>query len=212
MHATHEAGDSSPSDEELLRRFRTGADAGAFATLVHRYERELFGYLRRFLHDAALADDVFQATFLRVYLKHDTFAEDRRFRPWLYGIATHQAIDAQRRLRRHRMATLDVDPAGADGGRARPRPVAAAGNSPADQAAEDEAGDRAWAAVERLSAAQRGVVTLVYRQGMTLDAVAQRLGIPVGTVKSRLHAALTALRQSWGRPARPARIGVVHPG
>jgi len=212
MHAAHATEDSGPPDEELLRRFRTDADAGAFAALVHRYERELFGYLRRFLHDATLADDVFQATFLRVYLKHDTFAEDRRFRPWLYGIATHQAIDAQRRLRRHRMATLDTDPAGSDGGRARPLAVAAAESSPADQAAADEAGDLAWAAVERLSAAQRGVVTLVYRQGMTLEAVAQRLHIPVGTVKSRLHAALTALRQSWGRADRPAAVGVVHPG
>src|SRR5262249_62113741 len=79
----------------------------AFSELVHRYERELYSYLRRYLGDATMAEDAFQATFLQVHLKCDQFEEGRKFRPWLYTIATNQAIDAQRRNKRHRSISLD---------------------------------------------------------------------------------------------------------
>ena len=75
--------------------------------LVSRYERELFSYLRRYVGSAEMAEDVFQATFLQIYVKRDRFVAGRRFRPWMYTIATNQAIDAQRRNRRHRMVSLD---------------------------------------------------------------------------------------------------------
>src|SRR6476646_5723809 len=95
------------SDEALLLAYRGRADRQAFNELVHRYERELFSYLRRYLGDAPAAEDAFQATFLQVHLKCDQFAEGRKFRPWLYTIATNQAIDAQRRNKRHRSVSLD---------------------------------------------------------------------------------------------------------
>ena len=57
------------TDEELVRRCRSRGERTAFETLVHRYERELYNYLRRYLGDAALAEDAFQATFLQVHLK-----------------------------------------------------------------------------------------------------------------------------------------------
>ena len=102
--APHRAG---MSDEELLSAYREGADRQAFAELVRRYERELYSYLRRYLGDAEMAEDAFQATFLQVHLKCDQFEEGRKFRPWLYTIATNQAIDAQRRNKRHRSVSLD---------------------------------------------------------------------------------------------------------
>lgn len=95
------------TDEDLLHRFRVADDSRAFETLVHRYEHELFSYLRRYLGSAEMAEDVFQATFLQVHLKREHFEDGRRFRPWLYTIATNQAIDAQRRNRRHRMVSID---------------------------------------------------------------------------------------------------------
>ena len=100
------------SDETLLLRYRQTGGRDDFAQLVHRYERELYNYLRRYLGDAEMAHDVFQATFLQVHLKCDQFEDGRRFRPWLYTIATNQAIDAQRRNRRHRMVSLDRAGAG----------------------------------------------------------------------------------------------------
>src|ERR1700682_3706408 len=98
---------SNESDAELLSVYRRTGNRQAFAELVHRYERELYSYLRRFLSDAVLAEDAFQGTFLQVHLKCDQFEEGRKVRPWLYTVATNQAIDAQRRNKRHRMISLD---------------------------------------------------------------------------------------------------------
>ena len=61
----------------------------------------------RFLGDAALAEDAFQNTFLQVHSKSHLFDGKRKFRPWLYTIATNQAIDLQRRNKRHQLASLD---------------------------------------------------------------------------------------------------------
>src|SRR5436305_5171737 len=94
------------SDEELLARFCKG-QTEAFGALVRRYERELYGYLRRYLGDNNLADDVFQNTFLQLYVKSGKYEEGRPVRPWLYTIATHQAIDALRRNGRHQALSLD---------------------------------------------------------------------------------------------------------
>src|SRR6187401_419520 len=100
-------GNSSRTDEELLLGYRTSHDASLFQELVRRYERELYSYLRRYLGDAEMAEDAFQAAFLQVHLKCQQYEPGRAFRPWLYTIATNQAIDAQRRSRRHRMVSLD---------------------------------------------------------------------------------------------------------
>src|SRR5687768_11926672 len=98
---------SSQTDEELLLGYRKSHDPDLFSELVHRYERELYSYLRRYLGDAEMADDAFQAAFLQVHLKCEQFESGRAVRPWLYTIATNQAIDLQRRSRRHRMVSLD---------------------------------------------------------------------------------------------------------
>src|SRR5262245_4198749 len=94
------------SDEELLVRYCRG-QTEAFGVLVRRYERELYGYLRRYLGDSSLAEDVFQNTFLQVYLKSGQYEPGRPVRPWLYTIATHQAIDALRRNARHQILSLE---------------------------------------------------------------------------------------------------------
>src|SRR5437588_5489798 len=94
------------SDEELLSRFRHG-QTEAFGVLLRRYERELYGYLRRYVGDSSLAEDVFQNTFLQLYLKIGQYEKGRPVRPWLYTIATHQAIDALRRNGRHQAVSLE---------------------------------------------------------------------------------------------------------
>ena len=96
------------SDEELLGFFRSGRRE-AFGVLVRRYEGELYGYLRRYLGDANLADDVFQNTFLQLFTKIGKYEPGRPVRPWLYTIATHQAIDALRRNGRHPTVSLDQE-------------------------------------------------------------------------------------------------------
>ena len=74
--------DRELSDEQLFESYRQSSDAGVFSELVSRYQRELYNYLRRFLGDATLAEDVFQATFLQVHVNRDAFEQGRKFRPW----------------------------------------------------------------------------------------------------------------------------------
>ena len=186
-----------PSDEELLRRFRSTDDATAFESLVHRYEHELFSYLRRYLGSAEMAEDVFQATFLQVHLKKENFEEGRRFRPWLYTIATNQAIDAQRRNRRHRMVSLDHRTGGQDDVGTLVEMLSGQERTADERMEQEEAKNWVRSAVEELPDALRSALVLVYHQGMKYREAADVLGIPVGTVKSRLHAALLKLNESW---------------
>jgi RNA polymerase sigma-70 factor, ECF subfamily len=98
---------SQLSDEELMGRYREEGHAAVFNELVHRYEHELYRYLARYLGDPTGAEDVFQNTFLQVHLKRGLFENGRPFRPWLYAIATHQAVDALRKAGRHPTVSLD---------------------------------------------------------------------------------------------------------
>ena len=90
-----------------MSRYRDEGPEAVFTELVHRYERELYRYLARYLGDPTLADDVFQNTFLQVHLKRGLYENGRPFRPWLYAIATHQAVDALRKAGRHPTVSLD---------------------------------------------------------------------------------------------------------
>ena len=91
------------TDEELLLDYRESGDEKLFTELVRRYEKPLYSYLCRYLRDRQLAEDVFQASFLKLHLKCEDFTEGRKLRPWLYRIATNQAIDTIRTGRRHRL-------------------------------------------------------------------------------------------------------------
>jgi len=183
------------SDEELLVAYRDEGNRRAFEELVHRYERELYGYLRNYLGDAAVAEDVFQQTFLQVYLKCDQFEPERKFRPWLYAVATNQAIDYQRHFGRHRMTSLDR--------RINVRDEADNGTfgdlfdcpqrGPAEESLCLEQADEVRRAVDDLPEQTKQVVLLVYFQGLKYREAARVLGVPLGTVKSRLHGAIQKL-------------------
>jgi RNA polymerase sigma-70 factor (ECF subfamily) len=183
------------SDEELLVQYRDRGDRPAFEALVHRYEKELFGYLRNYLGDAAMAEDVFQQTFLQVYLKCDQFEPQRKFRPWLYAIATNQAIDYRRHYGRHRMASLDRQMS--HRGEAENGTFGDLFNSgergPVEESQDIEQADEVRRAVDDLPEQTKQVVLLVYFQGMKYREAAQVLGVPLGTVKSRLHGAIQKL-------------------
>jgi RNA polymerase sigma-70 factor, ECF subfamily len=188
------------TDEELLLQYRTTGDRDLFAQLVKRYERELFSYLRRYLGDAEVAEDAFQAAFLQVHLKCQHYEEGRAVRPWLYTIATNQAIDAQRRNRRHRLVSLDraASTDGDEAGKLVDLLVSHEASPPSQFSAMER---QAWlaTAVEKLPDGLRDVVNLVYFQEMKYREAADVLGIPVGTVKSRLHAAVAKLNECWNQ-------------
>ncbi len=187
------------TDEELLLTYRCQGDREIFEELVRRYETELYNYLRHYLGDAQMAEDAFQATFLQVHLKCDQFDENRRVRPWLYTVATNQAIDAQRRNRRHRMVSLDRR----FGGKSHDEESGTLGGlldneepGPVDHFESSEQGEFVRRAIDDLPEALRRVVLLVYYQGLKYREAADVLAIPVGTVKSRLHAAINRLNEA----------------
>jgi RNA polymerase sigma-70 factor (ECF subfamily) len=186
------------SDEDLLSRFRRG-QTDAFAVLVRRYQRELYGYLRRYLGDSELAEDVFQNTFLQLYTKSGQYEPGRPVRPWLYTIATHQAIDALRRNGRHQALSLDQNQQETGDGELRSllELLEARLPGPHELAEGEERRERVRAGVDRLPDFLRQVVVLAYYQGLKYREIAEALGIPVGTVKSRLHAALLKLHEAW---------------
>jgi RNA polymerase sigma-70 factor (ECF subfamily) len=186
------------TDEGLLLAYRDCGNRQAFADLVHRYERELYSYLRRYLGNAAMAEDAFQATFLQVHLKSHQFEEGRKVRPWLYTIATNQAIDAQRRNRRHRMVSLDRR----SGSEAEElgsllELLTSKESGPVSSLETEERKNWIQQAVAELPASLRTAVTLIYYQGLKYREAADALSVPVGTVKSRLHTAILKLAEAW---------------
>lgn len=186
------------TDEELLLEYRMTGQSTVFETLVKRYERELYNYLRRFLNNQVLAEDAFQATFMQVHLKCHLYDADRKVRPWLYTVATNQAIDIQRRNRRHRLVSLD-----------RPNRVQhdelgslvdVLSGREGEPVSDLETGERKeWIrrAVAALPDQLQSAVKLVYFRGMKYREAADELEVPVGTVKSRLHAAVKKLGKAW---------------
>jgi RNA polymerase sigma-70 factor (ECF subfamily) len=188
------------TDEQLLLEYRQTGDRELYAQLVYRYERELFSYLRRYLGNAEMAEDVFQAAFLAVHLKCETFLEGKRFRPWLYTIATNAAIDARRRNKRHRTVSLDTprEQDNEDVGRL-VNLLESTDPDPANSAVDAERSKMVRETLERLPESMTNVIHLVYYQGMKYREAAEVLDIPVGTVKSRLNSAINKLTDVWNK-------------
>jgi RNA polymerase sigma-70 factor (ECF subfamily) len=195
---THRVPLDKCSDEDLLSRFCDG-EMETFAILVKRYERELYGYLRRYVGDGSLAEDVFQNTFLQLYVKSHHYETGRPVRPWLYTIATHQAIDALRRNGRHQALSLNQrwDDSADDELQSLMDSLAGRGPDPVESAEFEERRQWVRRTVSDLPEFLRVVLILAYYQGLKYREIAEILDIPVGTVKSRLHAALLKLQEAW---------------
>lgn len=180
------------SDEEILAEFRATHDPKIFEALIHRYEKDLYAYLYRYLGDAHLAEDVFQATFLQIFLKSERFDPERKFRPWLYTVATNQAIDAQRRNKRHHHASLQKGVRYSEEmeGVSLLDVLPTAEPTPEEMVEAKERAAKIREFVEGLPKHLRDVIHLIYYDAIKYREAAEILGLPVGTVKSRLHTAM----------------------
>lgn len=175
-----------PSDEQLLRRVLAG-DSEALTVLVTRYHRPLLGYLYRLTNgDRPLAEDLTQETFARL-LKPANFQAGRPFKPWLYAIATNLARDTFRSAAVRHTTTglgamlsdrLDSDP------------------GPEARAIAAENGRAVRAALRELGEEYRITLFLRFYQDLSLEEIAATLGVPLGTVKSRLSVGARRLRQA----------------
>jgi RNA polymerase sigma-70 factor (ECF subfamily) len=178
-------------DVELVTRVTTG-DPEAFATLYRRYERAIFGFLYRLSGNRALAEDLLQETFTRVWVAAGTFSGERgAFRPWLYRIALNVTRSELGR-KRHSMPHVPLDDE-----RSLPDPT-----NHGDRTAEriDEAGRaRAVArAIAGLPPWGREVVLLRCYEQLSFGEISQITGAPEGTLKARFHRSVAALRVTLG--------------
>lgn len=192
---------TEPDDLELIRRLRhadRGVREAAFRRLFDRHRRRAFDLAWRVLGDADLAADVVQEAFVSVHLNGVRFEERAQFTSWFHRVVLNRSIDLRRRERRHRGATA-IRPATEetteDGVPSDPRsPV----GTPLDQTEATERAERVRNAVDRLSPKLAEVVLLRYPRGMSYDEIGEILGVPPGTVKSRLNRAHAALRAILG--------------
>ncbi len=174
------------SDHDLIVRCQRG-DGEAFAQIVGRWDRTVLSVAYRMVGDTEEAKDIRQAAFLRVYGALPTFNGKARFSTWLYRIVLNLSRDSLRaRGARQRGLVREHD-------RMRCEPGAAPA---ADQAAgAHELAARVADAVAALPDAEREVVVLRHYEGLRFDEIAEILGTPTSTAKSRMHRALRRLRE-----------------
>lgn len=175
------------SDEELLARIARG-DEGALAELYDRFARVAYGLAVRVLRDRGLAEDAVQDAFLAAWRTAASF-DPRRGTPstWLLTLVHRRAVDLVRREERRRGDPIDDLPV-------------AGGEATDETAAVREQRRRVQAALVRLPPDQREALELAYYGGFSQSELAERLGVPLGTVKSRMFAGLGKLRDLLAEP------------
>ncbi|MBI1944500.1 MAG: sigma-70 family RNA polymerase sigma factor [Deltaproteobacteria bacterium] len=170
------------TDDELMSEARAGVDA-AFDLLVRRHQAAVLRVAARYLGDAELAHDVAQTTFVQLFGWLPRYQPRGKFRAFLMRVALRQCAMAART----RSAARRREDAA---------PVADAGATPAEVALERERRRQLDRALTALSPKLRAVVVLRHCGGMSYDEVAAAMDLPVGTVKSRVFAALAKLRDA----------------
>lgn len=188
----------SQTDEALLKAHLDGRD-GAFRELLERYRVELHRFLTMFMGSASAADDVFQDTWVQVHLSGSTFDQERTFKPWLFTVAANKARDHLRRRKRHAMTSIDAPMRGTDGQVALADTISRNDESPSDPMGSHDEAQMVKTVVDGLPAHLREILLLGYFHKMPYQQIAESLGIPLGTVKSRLHAAVAAFADAWKR-------------
>ena len=171
------------SDGELISRTADG-DRGAFDVLYRRYSRPVFGLALRRLGDRGRAEDAVQETFASIWRAARSYRPERGpGAPWLYAVARNAITDR---------------------GRARYEAPAEIPDSPSPDAGPAERAESGWTAwrvhraLEELNTNERSVIELAYWSGLSQSEVAEFLGIPLGTVKTRTRAALAKLSEILG--------------
>jgi len=196
---------SGVSDTELLQ-LHLGGDPEAFESLVGRYRRELFNFLARFTGNAAMAEDVFQDTFLQVHLSAGTFDLSRRLKPWLFTIAANKARDALRKSYRRQAAPLDAKIAGSNSQESTYADLMPSDIPPPEESLLNlETRQAVTRIIDAMPENLRTVLLMSYFNEFPYKEIAEVLEVPLGTVKSRLHAAVQHFARQW--KAYAARSG-----
>jgi RNA polymerase sigma-70 factor (ECF subfamily) len=180
-------------DAELVERLQK-RDPQALAELYDRFGRTAYSLILRAVRDAAIAEDLVQETFLRVWNRiHSLDAAKGAIGPWLLAVARNRAIDYLRSTARRERSALDLEET--------EHPALYRDMEP-DIIASDKT-RRVKAAIEKLAPNYRQVLELAYFEGLSQAEMAQRMGQPLGTVKTWVRTALKSLRDQLGVAVTP---------
>ena len=178
------------SDAQLLTRYGAGEEA-AFREIVNRYKDSLHAFLRQFIRQQDLVEDVFQETFMQLFNSRESFDMSRPLRPWLFTIAANKAKDALRKQQRKAAATIGTI---ADAQEMSFEEVlntlTSDKTAPYDELQKDETAVRVRQIITDLPDNLREIIILAYFNKFSYKQMAEILSIPIGTVKSRLHTAV----------------------
>ena len=185
------------SDAQLIELYQQG-DERAFREIVDRYKNSLYGFLRRFLNQQDLVEDVFQDTFLQLFISKASFDKSRPLRPWLFTIAANKAKDALRKIQRHSTVSLGAI---ADSGDATVDDVVNILKSyemtPDQEVSDDETKALVRKIIADMPENLKSILILAYFEQFSYKQMAEILSIPIGTVKSRLHTAVVHFMGKW---------------
>ena len=192
--------DSAPekyTGAQLLSRYMAG-DEAAFQEIVNLYKDSLYTFLRQFLNDRDLIEDVFQETFLQLFSSRESFDVNRPLRPWLFTIAANKAKDALRRQQRTAAVTIgsmaDAEDMSFDEAL---NNITSITSVPYEEMAENEIATQVRQTIANMPDNLREILILAYFNKFSYKQMADILRIPIGTVKSRLHTAIARFAKEW---------------
>jgi RNA polymerase sigma-70 factor (ECF subfamily) len=183
--------DRADADRELIRRYLAG-DVDAFESLMAAHEQRVFSICLRMMRDRDAALDATQETFLTVLRKADRYKEQAAFSTWLYRVTVNTCYDQLRRAKRRRSEPIPehLDPHDPKSG---------------DEISAVELRPEIERALGSIQPEFRAAVVLVDLEGMSLEGAADTLGVPVGTVKSRVFRARRQLAEELGNFRPPSK-------
>lgn len=173
---------AAPTSEQKLIAAALGGDQSAYGELVARYHQPVIAVVYRMCGDIDLAEEAAQEAFVRAWQRLERYNPQRPFRNWVYRIAINAALDALRK-QPHHMVLEDA-------------PLAAAQSGPEARLERKQQAEMVRRAVMALPEASRVVLVLREYQQLSYQDISDALGIPLGTVMSRLNYARSALRKS----------------
>ena len=191
------------ADEDLMLSAGRGR-VEAFEALVGRHEAALVRYFFRCTWDRARAEDLAQEVFVKLFTHSRGYEPTAKFTTYMYRVAHNLWVDDCRR-RKHERGQVSLDAEDKEGTSLR-EVVSSGADGPRDSARKEEVVDAVISAVESLSEEHKAVFDLAEVEGLKYAEVAGILGIPEGTVKSRMHAAVRRLRERLG-PVAPSSPG-----
>ncbi len=175
------------TDEQLIKQFQEG-DRQSYNELVFRYKDKILNFLYRFVYDMDLAEDLAQETFLKVYLKKDSYREISKFSTWMYTIASNLAKTELRKIKRRKTYSIseisDVD---------REVNFFVEDENPDDKLDDNES-NILHESIFELEEDFRTIIILREIQELSYENISKILKLPLGTVKSRINRGKLKLR------------------